>query len=76
MEVSGRSVRTDPTRNREAGTVFWKILGIVVLVWVALMVIGALIKMLIPVVVLGILVGGGYLVYKAVKGSGTNMTKY
>jgi hypothetical protein len=76
MDLSRRAIRDGSTRDREAGAVFWKILGIVVLVWVALMVIGALIKMLIPVVVVGILAGGGYLVYKAVKSSGANISKY
>lgn len=54
----------------------WRIFGIVVLVCVALMVIDALIRMLIPVLVLAILAGIGYLVYKAIRGSGANTTKY
>ncbi|WP_019929783.1 hypothetical protein [Nocardia sp. BMG111209] len=48
---------------------FWKILGIVALVWVAMIVIGALIKALFPILMISAIVFGLYLLYKAVSGS-------
>jgi hypothetical protein len=48
--------------------VFWKILGIVAAIWIAIMIVGWVIKMLIPVVAISVVVFGGYLLYKAVKG--------
>ncbi|MEU6828059.1 hypothetical protein ABZ894_05345 [Nocardia beijingensis] len=47
----------------------WKIIGIVAVVWIALTVIGALIKGLFPILVISAVVFGLYLLYKAVSGS-------
>ncbi|MEU7629195.1 hypothetical protein AB0C34_04300 [Nocardia sp. NPDC049220] len=47
----------------------WKIIGIVAVVWVALAIIGALIKGLFPILVISAIVVGLYLLYKAVSGS-------
>lgn len=47
----------------------WKIIGIVVVVWIALSIIGALIKGLLPLLVLAAIGTGLYLLYKAVSGS-------
>jgi uncharacterized membrane protein len=49
--------------------VFWKIIGIVALIWIALAVIGALIKGLFPILVIGAVVFGLYMLYKAISGS-------
>ncbi|MEC3954160.1 hypothetical protein VMT65_14065 [Nocardia sp. CDC153] len=48
---------------------FWKILGVVVLVWIALAILGTLIKALFPILVISAVIFGLYLVYKAVSGS-------
>ncbi|MFC3962010.1 hypothetical protein [Nocardia jiangsuensis] len=50
----------------------WKIIGVVALVWIAVAIIGALLKGLFPLLVLAVIVGGLYLLYKAVAGSGDN----
>ncbi|WP_169810484.1 hypothetical protein [Nocardia arthritidis] len=50
----------------------WKIIGIVAVVWIALTVIGALIKGLFPILVISAVVFGLYLLYKAVAGSGNS----
>ncbi|MBF6354594.1 hypothetical protein IU449_08580 [Nocardia higoensis] len=47
----------------------WKIIGVVAIVWIALAIIGALIEGLFPVVVVGVLVFGAYLLFKAVSGN-------
>ncbi|WP_241384317.1 hypothetical protein [Rhodococcus sp. CH91] len=47
---------------------FWKIVGIVAVVWVGLAVIGALLDNLFGILVLGAVIFGGYLLYKAVSG--------
>ncbi|WP_194814413.1 hypothetical protein [Nocardia sp. XZ_19_385] len=47
----------------------WKIIGVVALVWIAFMVIGALIKGLFPILMISAIVFGLYLLYKAVTGS-------
>ncbi|MEU7767421.1 hypothetical protein AB0B25_20100 [Nocardia sp. NPDC049190] len=47
----------------------WKIIGIVAVVWVALAIIGALMKALFPILVISAIVSGLYLLYKAVSGS-------
>jgi hypothetical protein len=49
--------------------VFWKIVGIVALVWLAFIVVGALIKGLFPILVISAVVFGLYLLYKAMSGS-------
>ncbi|AHH20191.1 putative integral membrane protein [Nocardia nova SH22a] len=48
---------------------FWKILGVVALVWLALIIIGALLKALFPILMISAVVFGLYLLYKAVSGS-------
>jgi hypothetical protein len=49
---------------------FWKILGVVALVWLALILIGALVKALFPILMISVVVLGLYLLYKAVSGAG------
>jgi hypothetical protein len=49
--------------------VFWKIVGIVALVWLAFIVVGALIKGLFPILVISAIVFGLYLLYKAMSSS-------
>lgn len=44
----------------------WKIIGVVAVVWIALAIVGALIEGLFPVLVVGALVFGAYLLFKAV----------
>ncbi|GAB2441754.1 hypothetical protein ACWCW7_06845 [Nocardia tengchongensis] len=48
---------------------FWKILGVVVLVWIAFMILGWLIKSLFPILMVSAVIFGLYLLYKAVSGS-------
>ena len=48
---------------------FWKILGIVVAVWIGLAILGALVKSLFPLLVISALIFGGYLLYKALQPS-------
>ncbi|GAB0105009.1 hypothetical protein JMUB6875_39870 [Nocardia sp. JMUB6875] len=48
---------------------FWKILGVVVLVWIAVAVLGALIKALFPILMVTAVIFGLYLLYKAMSGS-------
>lgn len=50
----------------------WKIIGVVALVWIAVAIIGALLKGLFPLLVLAVIVGGLYLLYKAVVAGGDN----
>ncbi len=50
----------------------WKIIGVVAVVWIALAVIGALIKGLFPILVISAVVFGLYLLYKAIAGSSDN----
>ncbi|MBP1158325.1 hypothetical protein ABIC28_001105 [Rhodococcus sp. PvR044] len=50
---------------------FWKIVGIVALVWIALAVVGALVKGLFWVLVVGAVVFGLYLLFKAMSDSDT-----
>ncbi|WP_167659971.1 hypothetical protein [Nocardia mangyaensis] len=47
----------------------WKVIGIVVVAWIALSIIGALIKGLLPLLVVAAIGTGLYLLYKAVSGS-------
>lgn len=51
---------------------FWKIVGIVALVWIALAVVGALVKGLFWVLVVGAVVFGLYLLFKAMSGGDTH----
>ncbi len=55
--------------------VLWKILGIVVVVWIALAVVGALLKGLFPILVIAAIGFGGYLLWKALSGSNHDLTK-
>ncbi|WP_162958314.1 hypothetical protein [Nocardia yunnanensis] len=48
---------------------FWKILGVVVLVWIAFAIIGTLIKALFPLVMVAAVIFGLYVLYKALSGS-------
>ncbi|SUA79731.1 Uncharacterised protein [Nocardia otitidiscaviarum] len=47
----------------------WKIIGVVAVVWIALAIIGALIKGLFPILMISLVVFGLYLLYKAMSGS-------
>ncbi|MGV9409887.1 hypothetical protein ACWDOP_08235 [Nocardia sp. NPDC003693] len=47
----------------------WKIIGVVAVIWIALAIIGALIKGLFPILMISLVVFGLYLLYKAVSGS-------
>ena len=59
------------TKQAEVGRVFWKIVGIVALVWIALMLVGALIKGLFWILVVSAVAFGIYLLFKALSGSGS-----
>jgi len=50
----------------------WKIIGVVAVVWIALAIIGALLKGLFPILVISAIVFGLYLLYKAISGSDNN----
>jgi len=50
--------------------VFWKIVGIVALIWIALAIIGALVKGLFSILVVSAVVFGLYMLFKAISGSG------
>jgi hypothetical protein len=54
---------------------FWKILGVVALVWLALIVVGALVKALFPILMISAVVFGLYLLYKALTGSKSTVDK-
>ncbi|WP_165497185.1 hypothetical protein [Rhodococcus sp. ABRD24] len=49
---------------------FWKIVGIVALVWIAFALIGAVVKGLFWILAVSAVVFGLYVLYKAVSGSG------
>ncbi|MFI6045802.1 hypothetical protein ACIA8C_29550 [Nocardia sp. NPDC051321] len=53
----------------------WKIIGVVAVVWIALAIIGALIKGLFPILVISAIVFGLYLLYKAVSGKDSSVSK-
>lgn len=48
---------------------FWKIVGIVALIWVALALVGVLVKGLFWILVVSAIVFGAYLLFKAMTGS-------
>ena len=50
-------------------SMFWKILGVVAVVWLVLIVVGALVKALFPILMISLVVFGLYLLYKAVSSS-------
>jgi len=54
--------------------VFLKIVGIVALMWIALVIIGMLIKGLFPILVISAAVFGFYLLYKSLFGSNRDIT--
>lgn len=54
---------------------FWKIIGIVALVWIALALVGALVKGLFWLLVVSALVFGVYLLFKAMSGSSDTADK-
>ena len=43
---------------------WWKVLGAIVLVWLAIGIVSAILKSLIPLVILGLVVAGAVVVYK------------
>ncbi len=47
----------------------WKILGIVLAVWIALAAVGVLVKALFPILLLGALGFGGYMLVRALGGA-------
>ncbi|WP_165611558.1 hypothetical protein [Mycobacteroides franklinii] len=44
----------------------WKIIGVLLVVWLAFLVVGAIFKLVVPMLVVGVLILGGVLVYRAV----------
>lgn len=67
MEVTNR--RTADRRRLQEAEMLWKIIGVVAVVWIALTLVGALIKGLFPILVISVVVFGLYLLYKAISGS-------
>ncbi|WP_212566652.1 MULTISPECIES: hypothetical protein [unclassified Mycobacterium] len=46
--------------------VLWKIIGVLLVVWLAFLVVGAIFKLLVPILVAGVLILGGVMLYRAV----------
>lgn len=46
--------------------VLWKIIGVLLVVWLAFLVVGAIFKLLVPILVVGVLIIGGVMLYRAV----------
>ncbi len=46
--------------------VVWKIIGVLLVVWLAFLVVGAIFKLLVPILVAGVLILGGVMLYRAV----------
>lgn len=46
--------------------VLWKIIGVLLVVWLAFLVVGAIFKLLVPTLVVGVLILGGVMLYRAV----------
>ncbi|TDZ77025.1 hypothetical protein DE4585_01295 [Mycobacteroides salmoniphilum] len=46
--------------------VLWKIIGVLLVVWLAFLVVGAIFKLLVPILVVGVLILGGVMLYRAV----------
>ncbi len=44
----------------------WKIIGVLLVVWLAFLVVGAIFKLLVPILVAGVLILGGVMLYRAV----------
>ena len=51
---------------------FWKILGAVVLVWIAVIVLGAILKALFPLLALAVIGTGLYFLYRSIAGDRTD----
>lgn len=51
---------------------FWKILGAVVLVWIAVIVLGAILKVLFPLLALAVIGTGLYFLYRSIAGDRTD----
>ncbi|MFE3293431.1 hypothetical protein [Rhodococcus sp. NPDC059234] len=51
---------------------FWKIIGVVALIWVAMALVGVLVKGLFWIVAVSAVVFGLYLLFKAMSGSDSN----
>ncbi|MGW0025868.1 hypothetical protein [Rhodococcus sp. NPDC003383] len=47
---------------------FWKIVGVVALVWIGLALFGALFEHLFGILMVSAIIFGGYLIYKAIAG--------
>jgi hypothetical protein len=46
--------------------VLWKIIGVLLVVWLAFLIVGAIFKLLVPILVVGVLILGGVMLYRAV----------
>lgn len=44
----------------------WKIIGVLLVVWLAFLVVGAIFKLLVPMLVVGAVILGGVMLYRAV----------
>lgn len=44
----------------------WKIIGVLLVVWLAFLVAGAIFKLVVPMLIAGVLILGGVLLYRAV----------
>jgi fatty acid desaturase len=55
-------------RSRQRETVMWRVLGIIALIWVGLMVLGAVLKFLVWALVIGAVLFVGTVAYSALKG--------
>ena len=74
--VGSRSGGSTETFGRNGPmSMFWKILGVVAVVWLVLIVVGALVKALFPILMISLVVFGLYLLYKAVSGSKSTVDK-
>lgn len=69
MICDGARASMEETNDKGRHEVFWKILGIVVAVWIGLAILGALVKSVFPLLVISALIFGGYLLYKALQPS-------
>jgi hypothetical protein len=46
--------------------VLWKIIGVLLVVWLAFLVVGAIFKLVVPMLVAGVVILGGVMLYRAV----------
>ena len=56
-------------------SMFWKILGVVAVVWLVLIVVGALVKALFPILMISLFSFELYLLHKSVLGSKSTVDK-